>query len=126
MPGKRDNLEKFFGIRSRTGWLFMVLAAVALAANWLAVVIFLASRPAGLPDFLRLHYTAALGVDWVAEWWKIFIYPGVGLAVFFINGFFSGILAKRHRMLGLLILGTTAVMEVLLTVAGFLAVMLNI
>lgn len=124
MDEKKGNLGKFFGVTSRTGWFLISFAAVVLAANWLTVIVFLVSRP-GTLGFLRLHYTTALGVDWVAEWWKLFIYPGIGLAAFFINGFFSGILAKKHRMFGSLLLGATAVVEIFLAVGAILVVMLN-
>ena len=124
MPVGKVNIGKFFGITGPVGWVLWIMAAAALAANWLAVTIFLALH-SGTSGFLRLHYTVALGVDWVAEWWKIFLYPGVGLAAFFINGFFSGILAKKHRMLGSLALGSTAAVEILLAIGGILAIMLN-
>jgi len=124
MPIGRANLTKFFGISSRSGWVLWSLAVAALAVNWLTIIVFLAFH-SGTSGFLRLHYTVALGVDWVAEWWKIFLYPGAGLVIFFINGFFSGILTKKHRMLGSLALGATAVVEMLLAVGGILAVMLN-
>lgn len=124
MDEKKGSLVRFFGIASRTGWFLIILAGATLMANWLIVIVFLLTRPGEL-GFLRLHYTAALGVDWVAEWWKLFIYPGSGLAAFFINGFFSGILAKKHRLFGSLLLGATAVIEIFLTVGAVMAVLLN-
>jgi len=125
MPATRIDLGKFFGISSRSGWFLWSSGAAVLAANWLGIVIFLVSRSVN-SGFLRLHYTAALGVDWVDVWWKIFIFPGFGLAVFFINGFFSGILTKKHRMLGLLMLGATDAVEIMLAIGAGLAIMLNI
>ncbi len=124
MSSAKQNLTGYFGITGRSGWFWWSLAAAALAANWLTVVVFLVGHSVS-SGFLRLHYTAALGVDWVDVWWKIFLYPGAGLAAFFINGFFSGILTKKHRMFGSLMLGATAVVEVLLAIGAVLVVMLN-
>jgi hypothetical protein len=124
MDEKKGNLAKFFGVTSRMGWFLVFLAAAALLINWLIVIVFLVTRPGEL-GFLRLHYTAALGVDWVAEWWKFFIYPGAGLAAFFINGFFSGILTKKHRLFGSLLLGATAVIELFLTIGAIMVALLN-
>ena len=124
MIGKTGKLERFFGATGRSGWAFLALAGTALAANWLAVLIFVVPR-LGRLSFLRLHYTAMLGVDWEAEWWKLFIYPGTGLAVLLVNGFFAGILATKHRMLGLVTLGATVVVELLLAAGGIIAVQIN-
>lgn len=103
----------------------MGYAAVAvLALHWAVVVGFLAAR-AGTLGFLRLHYTAALGVDWVGEWWYLFVFPALGCASLLVNAWFSGVLARRHPPLGLLVLGTTVVIELLLAAGAFLAVLLN-
>ncbi len=124
MPSARLTISKFFGITGRSGWFWWWLSVIVLAANWVTVTAFLVSHSVS-SGFLRLHYTAALGVDWVDVWWKIFLYPGAGLAAFFINGSFSGILTKKHRMFGSLLLGATAVVEVLLAIGAALVVMLN-
>lgn len=103
----------------------MGYAAVAvLALHWAVVVAFLAAR-AGSLGFLRLHYTAALGVDWVGEWWYLFVFPTLGCASLLANVWLSGILARRHPTLGLLILGATVAVECLLAAGAFLAVLLN-
>jgi hypothetical protein len=103
----------------------MGYAAVAiLALHWAVVIAFLAAR-AGSLGFLRLHYTAALGVDWVAEWWYLFIYPVLGCASLLVNVWLSGVLARRHPPLGILVLGATLAVEVLLAAGALFAVLLN-
>jgi len=125
MLGKMGKLENMFGVTGRSGWLMLALASFALLADWLLTLWFVVPRYGQL-GFLRLHYTASLGVDWVAEWWKLFIYPACGTLAFFVNGRFAGLLSKKHRMFGLLVLGATAVVEVLIAAGTAVAVMLNI
>ena len=124
MGGKRQFFQDRFGLHDKPSRVVAIVAAAVLLLNWAAIVAFLIPR-AGSLRFLRLHYTAALGVDWVAEWWKVFAFPLLGVAVFFVNGVFSGILSKKHPMLGLVILFSTAAIEMILAGGGIMAILLN-
>jgi hypothetical protein len=124
MGDARAFVKESFGLNDRSSRIAAVVAASALVLNWAAVITFLVPR-AGRLKFLKLHYTAALGVDWVGEWWKLFVFPVLGCAIFFVNGAFSGILARKHRLLGLSILFSTAVIEILLAGGGVTAILLN-
>ncbi|MFA6603733.1 MAG: hypothetical protein WCT10_02730 [Patescibacteria group bacterium] len=119
-----NNLGVAFGINGRSGLALTAAAGILLAVNFVLVLVFLLPR-FGQLDFLRLHYTAELGVDWVAEWWKIFIFPGLGVMVFFSNALFSGILAKKHRLYGHLIWTATLAIEAMLAAASFLVIRIN-
>lgn len=101
-----------------------VTAFAVLAAHWLFILAFVVPRLGGL-SFLRLHYTAAHGIDWVAEWQAIFAFPGIGLAAFFVNVAIAAALARNNRSLGRIVLGTAVLVEVLLAAGGVLAVLLN-
>ena len=120
----KKSLSTAFGISGRSGLALVLVAGVLLALNLAFVLAFLFPR-FGQLDFLRLHYTAELGVDWVAEWWKIFIFPCLGLMVFFSNALFSGILARRHRMYGNLVWTATVLVEAMLAAASFLVIRIN-
>jgi len=103
------------------------MAAVALAIlafHWIAIFSFILPRTGRL-DFLRLHYTAALGVDWVGVWWMIFVFPLLGLLTLLINGLLSGILSRKQPLYGLMILGATVCLEIVLAIGGGAAVLLN-
>lgn len=113
-----------FGLHDRASTAAAIIAAAVLLLNWGLIIAFLVPR-LGTLHFLRLHYTAALGVDWVAEWWKVFSFPIFGCAALFVNGFFSGILSKKHRMLGLVILFSTVAVEMILAGGGAMAILLN-
>jgi len=120
----KGTLERFFGIYSRKAELMAAAAISVLLVHWLLVLWFIMARLGSL-DFLRLHYTAALGVDWIDSWWKIFAFPGFGLAVFVVNGLSAGVLSKSHRQFGLLLMGVTIFLEVLFAMGGVMAILLN-
>ncbi len=117
-------LEKLFGIYNRTIEVMAVLAMAVLLVHWLLLLWFVLSR-IGQLNFLRLHYTAALGVDWIDVWWKIFIFPGFGLVVFFVNGLIAGALSKSHRMFGSVLYGITIFLQLLFLIGGVMAALLN-
>jgi hypothetical protein len=75
--------------------------------------------------FLRLHYTVALGIDWVADWRWLFAFPAVALAILPLNGWLAGRLAARQRRLGLMMLAATGLIEAFVLAGAALAVSLN-
>ncbi|MFH2062670.1 MAG: hypothetical protein ABIJ46_00755 [bacterium] len=117
-------LERLFGLYSGWAELAAVLSLLVLLSQWAFLLWFVSSR-LGTLDFLRLHYTAALGVDWIGPWWNLFVFPVFGLAAFLINGVLSGLLARSHRLFGLVIMWTTVFLEVVFAVGGVMAVLLN-
>ncbi len=124
MSSKIARLDTLIGANDPAGKILAGYCLAALLANLGTILAFVLPR-LGKLSFLRLHYTVEMGVDWAAEWWKLFVFPVVGTVFFFINGLFSGILARKHRMLGLMTLGATAVIETLLAGSGVIAVLLN-
>jgi hypothetical protein len=101
-----------------------VASLAALLGHWLAVLWFVVPRLGEL-DFLRLHYTAGLGIDWIGAWWLLFAYPVAGFGALLVNVFLAVALAARRRELGLLVLWTTFVIQIFLAIGGVIAVLLN-
>jgi hypothetical protein len=101
-----------------------VLSFVVLVAHWLFILAFVVPRLGSL-SFLRLHYTAAHGIDWVASWEAIFTFPGIGLVVFFVDLAIAAALARTNPSLGRIVLGAAVLVQVILAVGGVLAVLLN-
>lgn len=99
-------------------------AFAVLMVHWAFIVAFVIPRLGEL-RFLRLHYSAAQGVDWIGDWRAIFTFPAIGLAAFFCNVVFASALGRRDRALGRMLMGGTVVVEVLLAVGGVIAVLLN-
>ncbi|MBN1585087.1 hypothetical protein JW899_01835 [Candidatus Uhrbacteria bacterium] len=122
--GFRRKLADFFGLR---GWLSVSLTGLSFLlclANAVLVFVFLVSRWGHL-GFLRLHYTAALGIDWVDGWRWMLVFPGLAVLFFSANGYLSGYLARRHHRLGLMMSGLTVLVLAAVLAGGALAVSLN-
>ncbi|MEY4744759.1 MAG: hypothetical protein RL272_704 [Candidatus Parcubacteria bacterium] len=99
-------------------------AFAVLAVHWALIVAFLIPR-LGTLRFLRLHYTASQGIDWVDDWRAIFTFPAVGLAALACNYAFAAALARNRRPLGRMILIGTVLVEAIVAVGGVIAVLLN-
>lgn len=117
-------IERLLGINSRPVELMAATAMGVLAVHWLLVVWFTLPRLGSL-RFLRLHYTAALGVDWIAVWWMIFVFPAFGLALFFVNAFLSGVLTPKYRSFAPVMMSITVFLEVVVAIGGIMALLLN-
>lgn len=117
-------LDRLFGIGGRTAEIMFAAAMAVLILHWLLVFSFVVSRLGSL-GFLKLHYTAALGVDWIAGWWNVFLYPGFGLVVLLVNALLSGRLYRSQPVLGLTVLGSTVFLQVVCAVGGGMSLLLN-
>ncbi len=110
--------------RSRSASTLLTASLGILVGHWVAVFFFVVPR-LGTLEFLRLHYTARLGVDWIGQWWMIFSFPIFGLAVFFVNLYFADVLARQHRSLGFVAHTSTLLTEAALAFGGIAAILLN-
>ncbi len=95
-----------------------------LLVHWVFIFAFLLPR-LGTLRFLRLHYTASQGIDWVDDWRSIFIFPAFGLAAFVCDFAFAAALARTRRQLGRMIVVGTVLVEIVVAVGGIIAVLLN-
>jgi len=103
------------------------LAAAAFAplmVQWAFIVAFIWPR-LGTLDYLRLHYTAASGVDWIDDWRMVFVFPVFGLAAWVVDLVLASRLAVTSHAMARLVLATLVFIEILLAVGGILAVLLN-
>ena len=117
-------IERLLGINSRAVEFMAAAAMGVLAVHWSLIIWFILPRLGSL-DFLRLHYTAALGVDWIGAWWMIFVFPAFGLALFFVNALFAGMLAVRYRSFPPIMMAMTLFLESVAAVGGVMALLLN-
>jgi hypothetical protein len=116
--------DRLFGIYNRPVEILAAVAVGMLAVHWMLVMWFVMSR-LGTLRFLRLHYTATLGVDWIDSWWMIFAFPVFGLVVFVVNGLFSGALSAKFRSSALVLMSVTIFLEAVAAVGGVMAMLLN-
>lgn len=112
------------GTRDQAGISVAAASLAVLLGHWLTVLWFVVPR-LGTLDFLRLHSTAGLGIDWIDAWWYIFTYPVAGFIALLVNVLLANLLARRHHSLGLLVLSATLVVQVFLAIGGVIAVILN-
>lgn len=110
--------------RSRISTALLTFSLSVLVAHWLAIFAFVIPR-LGTLGFLRLHYTAAIGVDWIGSWWMVFSFPVFGLLVFFVNLSLENVLTRQHRSLAIVVHVSTALTEIALAFGGIAAVLLN-
>ncbi len=116
--------RRYLGVADR-GHAAVTAATLAIVSLNVALVSYFLVSRAGSLSFLRLHYTAGTGVDWIAPWWQIALFPAAGVAFFLINGGLSGLLARRHRGFGSTIMFVTGAVETVLAGAALTAVLLN-
>lgn len=95
-----------------------------LLAHWVLIIAFLMPR-LGTLGFLRLHYTASQGIDWVDDWRAIFVFPAFGLAALACNFAFAAALARTRRQIGRMVLVGTLFVEIIIAAGGVIAVLLN-
>ncbi len=61
-----------------------IVGIASLIANAILWVVVLVTFPKHDPSAI-LHYTAGVGVDFVGNWWQIFVLPSMGLAMLILN-----------------------------------------
>lgn len=97
---------------------------LALIAHWGIIAAFIVPRLGNL-GFLRLHYTARQGVDWVDAWYVILLFPVFATLTLLTNSLFAARFAQRNKALARIVLLATMAIEILMTVGGVLVVLLN-
>lgn len=102
----------------------VIIAATALLGQVTLAFSFVVPR-LGTLRFLRLHYTSEFGVDWIDDWRYLFLFPAVGMAVFFVNAAAAWYVSSKQPVVGPVIAYVTAFIEIILAVAGGLAVLIN-
>lgn len=112
------------GIRDKASGMLAGFSLAVIALHFAFIVSYLVPR-AGALRFLRLHYSVVFGVDWVAEWRYLFIFPAIGAAAFIVNGLIAGVVAAKKPSFALALHYATALIETALAAAGAIAVLLN-
>ena len=120
----KEKIARFFGVQDRVATALVWASFLVCLANIVLVVVFIIPRWGDL-GFLRLHYTVALGVDWVDDWRYIFVFPALAVVIFVLNGWMAGRLSVLHRRLGTMLLGLTMIIEIFIAVGGAIAISLN-
>jgi len=123
-PEPRSLISRWLNTLDKPMKWAISVSLLALIVHWGIVAAFVIPR-LGQLGFLRLHYTARQGVDWVDVWYVILIFPTVATLTLIVNTFVAARFALRNKSLGRLLLVITAMIEILMTVGGVLVVLLN-
>lgn len=93
----------------RDWWIFTptVVLGVGLLVIWWYTFSHLS--PTAQPLFL--HYTVVFGVDWVGEWWKLWLLPLFATAVAAVNWAASWALYGREKLAARVLLVLTVLLE---------------
>lgn len=92
----------------------------------LIVIPFLRLRPVGNSQFIPLHYNIFFGVDKFGPWYWIFQLPVFGLLFLLLNGFFVEKFFSQDNFLIAFFSIITLILELILLVAMFFVVLLNL
>jgi hypothetical protein len=120
----KEKIARFFGVQDRAAAALVWASFLVCLANIIMIAAFIIPRWGDL-GFLRLHYTVALGVDWVDDWRYVFVFPALAAFIFVLNGWLAGRLSAQHRRLGIMLLGLTVIIEIFIAVGGAIAISLN-
>lgn len=102
-------------------WL-LLLSAIANIANWLLLKIFI------IPvDFsIILHYNVYFGVDVLGSWKQVFLLPGIGLMLWFMNVFLSlYFYSCKERIAAYILLIACLMIQLSLIVASISVILIN-
>lgn len=73
-----------------------------------------------------LHYNIYFGIDLTGSWWQLFWLPASGLVIIIINGLMIFKLKKIPKVMQIIIMVATLVMQVMTLLSAVLVVLLNI
>lgn len=101
------------------------IGALADLASW-ALTLWAALTRLSSTEFLALHTTIYFGIDLFGPAYRLFFYPCVGLIIILLNSALAAHWGKRDVFLARSSAAFTAGLEVILFLASFFVVLLNI
>lgn len=118
--------------------LFSFLTTNLFFKNKIVKVCFLASLFFILLSFLALYlkitpvaeaiplrYTVYFGVDLIAPWWSVFLFPLSGLAIFIFNSVLAYLLFLKSNILAYFLMLSATLIQIILVIVSFLIILLN-
>lgn len=109
-------------LKKRPNLIMLSLGLLLNIALWLWLRIHIGSDT----QQVFLHYNILFGVDLIGPWFKIFYLPMTGLAIFLFNGILAWLLFPRDRFASYVLNVISVLCQILLFVAGWLLVYLNV
>ncbi len=72
-----------------------------------------------------LHYNIYYGIDWIGEWYKVFIYPLIGFIILIINFSLSIFFFEKEKFLSYLLISAITFSEIIIFIAGLAVIWIN-
>lgn len=74
---------------------------------------------------LFLHYNIYFGIDWIGNWYKIYIYPFAGLLIFVINFLLAIYFYENDKIASYLLAGSATFCQIIIFISGSCAIWIN-
>jgi len=74
---------------------------------------------------LFLHYNIYFGIDWIGQWYKIFIYPLLGALIFIINLSLGILFYNKEKVITYLLLFSATFCEIIICIASLAVLWIN-
>jgi hypothetical protein len=76
-------------------------------------------------EIVFLHYNILFGVDLVGPWWRLLLTPMLGVFILIVNTSVSWISYQYDRLITVVVLSSTVLMQLLLALATYHIIFLN-
>lgn len=106
----------------RFNLVMFVLALLINIANWLWIL--LRIRPQD--DLIFLHYNILFGVDYIGEWWRVYIIAITGLVIFITNFLIGWLLYNKDKFVSIIMNIVNVISQIFLLIATTILVFLNV
>lgn len=73
---------------------------------------------------IPLHYNIYLGIDLIGNWKLVYILPGSGLIIYFINLIISYIIYKRIKLISYFLISINLVVQLIFLTSSYLLIKL--
>ncbi len=105
--------------------LINLIASLLILASLFFLFIYKIGLSHQAEEQFFLHYNIYFGIDWLGAWYKIFIYPLIGLIIFIINFSLSIFFFEKEKFLSYLLISSITFCEVLVFMAGLSVIWIN-
>ncbi len=76
-------------------------------------------------DILPLHYNIYFGIDFVGDWYKIFVVPAAGIFFVIINFLVADIVYLRDKVVSYFLVGAGLFIQIILGLAALTIISIN-
>ncbi len=104
------------------GWFLIFIVGLNFL-SWVALAIFLIFS--GRLSFLIMHYNVYFGVDWIGDWWQVFLFPTVAAFFGILDaGLSFRLYAQKEKVIAYILLLTAFFVQIgcVIYIASFLII----